>query len=119
MQGQSLHWQYQLPTVALPQIPTQTHPGGKNLRNGISRFDVLLPAHPGIAPGGGPFVLEAKTHFVRGGNFCLVIIRSEEHTSELQSRPHLVCRLLLEKKKKDASHIVMLVSTQQSDIGQL
>src|SRR3989442_3313719 len=26
--------------------------------------------------------------------------RSEEHTSELQSRPHLVCRLLLEKKKK-------------------
>src|SRR5690554_7776415 len=31
-------------------------------------------------------------------NFSLV--RSEEHTSELQSRPHLVCRLLLEKKKK-------------------
>src|SRR5690625_5427181 len=28
------------------------------------------------------------------------IIRSEEHTSELQSRGHLVCRLLLEKKKK-------------------
>src|SRR5690625_6955425 len=27
-------------------------------------------------------------------------IRSEEHTSELQSRGHLVCRLLLEKKKK-------------------
>src|SRR3989442_9249120 len=27
-------------------------------------------------------------------------MRSEEHTSELQSRPHLVCRLLLEKKKK-------------------
>src|SRR5690554_7372426 len=28
-----------------------------------------------------------------------VVTRSEEHTSELQSRPHLVCRLLLEKKK--------------------
>src|SRR5690554_7602390 len=27
-------------------------------------------------------------------------LRSEEHTSELQSRPHLVCRLLLEKKNK-------------------
>src|SRR3989442_6071464 len=27
--------------------------------------------------------------------------RSEEHTSELQSRPHLVCRLLLEQKKKN------------------
>src|SRR3989442_10441284 len=31
-----------------------------------------------------------------------VLARSEEHTSELQSRPHLVCRLLLEKKKKVA-----------------
>src|SRR5579872_2121508 len=29
------------------------------------------------------------------------VLRSEEHTSELQSRPHLVCRLLLEKKKKE------------------
>src|SRR5690554_7048413 len=29
-----------------------------------------------------------------------ICLRSEEHTSELQSRPHLVCRLLLEKKKK-------------------
>src|SRR5690625_6376044 len=28
-------------------------------------------------------------------------VRSEEHTSELQSRGHLVCRLLLEKKKRD------------------
>src|SRR2546422_8608296 len=28
------------------------------------------------------------------------VVRSEEHTSELQSRLHLVCRLLLEKKKK-------------------
>src|SRR2546422_8531051 len=31
--------------------------------------------------------------------------RSEEHTSELQSRLHLVCRLLLEKKKKESSFI--------------
>src|SRR5207253_8605020 len=37
----------------------------------------------------------------RGGNTRLgpVEYRSEEHTSELQSRGHLVCRLLLEKKK--------------------
>src|SRR5690554_7458662 len=36
----------------------------------------------------------------------LISSRSEEHTSELQSRPHLVCRLLLEKKKKkrDSKH---------------
>src|SRR5687768_17825219 len=36
-----------------------------------------------------------------------LIARSEEHTSELQSRLHLVCRLLLEKKKKSViSNIV-------------
>src|SRR5690554_6797811 len=33
------------------------------------------------------------------GTFLPIFLRSEEHTSELQSRPHLVCRLLLEKKK--------------------
>src|SRR2546422_8565218 len=36
--------------------------------------------------------------FSHGGNGSM---RSEEHTSELQSRLHLVCRLLLEKKKKE------------------
>src|SRR2546422_8277064 len=34
------------------------------------------------------------------GFSVLALMRSEEHTSELQSRLHLVCRLLLEKKKK-------------------
>src|SRR5437870_9268725 len=34
-----------------------------------------------------------------------VVTRSEEHTSELQSRGHLVCRLLLEKKKKETEQI--------------
>src|SRR3712207_8214156 len=43
--------------------------------------------------------------FVRGGSCALSpwcmdhVVRSEEHTSELQSRQYLVCRLLLEKKK--------------------
>src|SRR3712207_753801 len=32
-------------------------------------------------------------------------VRSEEHTSELQSRQYLVCRLLLEKKKKNTNYI--------------
>src|SRR5438445_1263569 len=32
------------------------------------------------------------------------LVRSEEHTSELQSRQYLVCRLLLEKKKKKKKH---------------
>src|SRR5439155_21469725 len=36
--------------------------------------------------------------------------RSEEHTSELQSRGHLVCRLLLEKKKKLERHSVKVAT---------
>src|SRR2546422_8478396 len=39
--------------------------------------------------------------------------RSEEHTSELQSRLHLVCRLLLEKKKKKKSKLI--TNTQTDD----
>src|SRR5690625_5932342 len=38
------------------------------------------------------------------GTTKVCAVRSEEHTSELQSRGHLVCRLLLEKKKKQRNH---------------
>src|SRR5690625_6752083 len=41
------------------------------------------------------------------------LMRSEEHTSELQSRGHLVCRLLLEKKKDTTRHL-----TAQKRIGE-
>src|SRR3712207_7317726 len=37
------------------------------------------------------------------GRIWASALRSEEHTSELQSRQYLVCRLLLEKKKKESS----------------
>src|SRR3712207_7268144 len=37
-------------------------------------------------------------------------LRSEEHTSELQSRQYLVCRLLLEKKKKTYNHLIYIIS---------
>src|SRR3712207_8222750 len=37
--------------------------------------------------------------------------RSEEHTSELQSRQYLVCRLLLEKKKKTILRQIIMIST--------
>src|SRR2546422_4958116 len=40
-------------------------------------------------------------------------LRSEEHTSELQSRLHLVCRLLLEKKKKKSKLHCFLDNTSQ------
>src|SRR3712207_7654113 len=38
--------------------------------------------------------------------FCTRFVRSEEHTSELQSRQYLVCRLLLEKKKRATAALV-------------
>src|SRR5438876_1565213 len=44
-----------------------------------------------------------------------LVPRSEEHTSELQSPVHLVCRLLLEKKKKQhspASHRIVVYNTK-------
>src|SRR2546429_3107719 len=37
-----------------------------------------------------------------------IMDRSEEHTSELQSRLHLVCRLLLEKKKNHTTHTLSM-----------
>src|SRR3989442_6024850 len=40
--------------------------------------------------------------------------RSEEHTSELQSRPHLVCRLLLEQKKQSTTRLNTVTSTRHS-----
>src|SRR2546425_4942221 len=42
---------------------------------------------------------------LRGRHLREFYVRSEEHTSELQSLAYLVCRLLLEKKKKKKTHI--------------
>src|SRR5689334_23963562 len=42
----------------------------------------------------------AQIEGILAGATLIIAVRSEEHTSELQSQFHLVCRLLLEKKKK-------------------
>src|SRR5690554_7778287 len=53
-----------------------------------------------MTPGKKPFY--AATYIPKNSRVGMsgLLDRSEEHTSELQSRPHLVCRLLLEKKNK-------------------
>src|SRR2546422_11453544 len=56
-----------------------------------------------------------KWRFCRPEYLCwqpdlILKVRSEEHTSELQSRLHLVCRLLLEKKKKNRKSMIPSVS---------
>src|SRR5687768_17629051 len=72
----------------VPSRAARLEPGrsraGRHLRQAAFRFP-LLQHHERRAP---------RDH-TRGRE-----VRSEEHTSELQSRLHLVCRLLLEKKKK-------------------
>src|SRR2546429_9568757 len=47
------------------------------------------------------FTRKCQRSLVPTGRIFAISMRSEEHTSELQSRLHLVCRLLLEKKKKN------------------
>src|SRR3712207_7828304 len=54
----------------------------------------------GCEPEPGVVVTLFETDVARGGRVDELSCRSEEHTSELQSRQYLVCRLLLEKKKK-------------------
>src|SRR5437660_3704945 len=60
--------------------------------DGHGRVDLLLD-HLGVVVLEGPQL----------GH--LLLARSEEHTSELQSRGHLVCRLLLEKKKRTSARV--------------
>src|SRR5438270_6288546 len=47
-----------------------------------------------------------REHFGANKRCCIVLERSEEHTSELQSQSNLVCRLLLEKKKKNKTNTI-------------
>src|SRR2546422_3335769 len=61
------------------------------LERGAEPERVVLPA---------PLAQSDEPHLHVLVHVAAVVTRSEEHTSELQSRLHLVCRLLLEKKKK-------------------
>src|SRR2546422_2959976 len=74
----------------------------------LFRSAELAPTSPVIEP-----AVEHEHDGSRSGGLVRVVHelravgsgeRSEEHTSELQSRLHLVCRLLLEKKKKKRTH---------------
>src|SRR5439155_6960360 len=64
-------------------------------RSTLFPYTTLFRSHHGDAVVIGGFDYLVVAHGAAG-----LIKRSEEHTSELQSRGHLVCRLLLEKKKK-------------------
>src|SRR5437870_8428194 len=62
------------------------------------------PSSAGVSPAPKPVSIEWwRLNYAAGTQSAETITsdRSEEHTSELQSRGHLVCRLLLEKKKNN------------------
>src|SRR5690554_7382628 len=95
----SLRWRV---TWSSPCIRPSSPTSGVNWENTDS------PSTRRKAPPSSPLVITFSalallviTSGELGGAFRRVDGRSEEHTSELQSRPHLVCRLLLEKKKQD------------------
>src|SRR3989449_8546031 len=90
-----------MPTAA-PRIPVRRRRRGRwtraRLRRSRDRRRDAPPAHGLASAGSGG--LGDRARRARDDGKPLVRPRSEEHTSELQSRLHLVCRLLLEKKKK-------------------
>src|SRR5258708_25022114 len=71
-----------------------------SLHDALPIFDHLSVTHDRLADLGAQVVdaLAKEGHLLAYG--IGIHLRSEEHTSELQSPDHLVCRLLLEKKKK-------------------
>src|SRR3712207_7574817 len=73
------------------------HPGADHSVTLDGRIYEYVNAHGGRAPG----VEEGLAQRTHDHFIDVALARSEEHTSELQSRQYLVCRLLLEKKKKN------------------
>src|SRR2546422_4166205 len=91
-----------LSDVSSPKVRAQKATSGARLnsvRNGIGLISALTVASTPANPTARLFVTFVMALIVAGVARGRAR-RSEEHTSELQSRLHLVCRLLLEKKKR-------------------
>src|SRR5690554_7702719 len=87
--------------LLLPPPPTSTlFPYTTLFRSTASLTQRSLLRPRILVPRTDPRIPNKATHRLPRGARPSSGFRSEEHTSELQSRPHLVCRLLLEKKKK-------------------
>src|SRR3989449_8027787 len=80
--------------TAMAQQPKVTSLMSKDLPENPGREVLMITVEH--APSGSSPIHRHNAHAI------VYVLRSEEHTSELQSRLHLVCRLLLEKKKKHA-----------------
>src|SRR5258705_832200 len=71
-------------------------------RSTLFPYTTLFRSTPGLTPGYHSYVTSGVivATLIGTGSSPAQMTRSEEHTSELQSLRHLVCRLLLEKKKR-------------------
>src|SRR2546422_8543178 len=78
-----------------PPVGTALGPHGVNIMEFVKQFNAKTAQAQGMVT-----PVEVTIYKDRTFTFITKTPRSEEHTSELQSRLHLVCRLLLEKKKK-------------------
>src|SRR5690625_5363288 len=102
--------------MAVSLRPHPTVPGSQVLAYGAARGDLEVPNDDLVGPidssdewirkrtGIVTRTRASKDVGVKDLSLTAARERSEEHTSELQSRGHLVCRLLLEKKKKTQQH---------------
>src|SRR5690606_39404853 len=85
------------------------------MRARSSRACSSVTSISGFRPHSGASAAIAACTSTRGSPERIVSgCRSEEHTSELQSRENLVCRLLLEKKKKKKKETLKKISTIHS-----
>src|SRR5258708_18126744 len=84
-------------------------------RSLASYFASLPPAQPAPATSVAGQPAQHEPLLVRNGLVASLDDRSEEHTSELQSPDHLVCRLLLEKKKKYLARLTTTLVRTRSD----
>src|SRR5207253_8700962 len=92
---------HSFPTRRSSDLPTLPYFSTQSTTTPISTLHILHPAYP------KPILLDLYRHLfifltctwqTPPSLLTSQFLRSEEHTSELQSRGHLVCRLLLEKK---------------------
>src|SRR2546422_7157034 len=92
-------------------------------RSTLFPYTTLFRSQPGPRPGGSSRCIacrgrpsgRARSVPTRAAR-ARAAHRSEEHTSELQSRLHLVCRLLLEKKKKNRALTVVGIEQLTLDV---
>src|SRR5690242_21335111 len=89
-----------------PLASPASSPSSPYSRHSLRKARLVMPAM-GASTTGDSMVWRPICSGGRTAFGAVVVVRSEEHTSELQSHVNLVCRLLLEKKKKNTNGVAV------------